>query len=311
MEDKRVKEKYNNGATRMIDEFLSFLMTEKNYSKNTCVSYSEDLLDYYSFFMKNKETDSENLLINKTKKDIEEYIKNLSMNEMNSSSISRHISSIKAFYKYLLLEKKVKNDPSEAIIMPKQDKRLPKVLSIEEVDKLLDILVTTNFDVRNKAMLELMYSSGLRVSELISLKINDIDLDMDYVRVFGKGSKERIIPIGDYAKNALISYLNIRSELLKKDPCDLLFLNNHGKGMTRQGFFKILKKIALEKGIKTELSPHVLRHSFASHLLQNGADLRSIQELLGHSDISSTQIYTHISNKQLKQNYEDFHPHGK
>ena len=311
MQDKRVKEKYENGATRLIDEFLSFLMTEKNYSKNTVFSYNEDLLDYYMFFMKNKENDDENILTNRTKKDIENYIKNLSKNEMNSSSISRHISSIKAFYKYLLLEKKIKTDPSEGLIMPKQDKRLPKVLTIEEVDKLLDIEIKNNFDIRNKVMLELMYSSGLRVSELITLKTNDIDLDMDYVRVFGKGSKERIIPIGDYAKNALINYLSIRGELLKKVSCDLLFLNNHGKGMTRQGFFKILKKIALEKGIKTELSPHVLRHSFASHMLQNGADLRSIQELLGHSDISSTQIYTHISNKQLKKNYEDFHPHGK
>lgn len=311
MQDRRVKEKYFNGATKLIDEFLAFLMTEKNYSKNTNMSYSEDLLDYYMFFMKDKDNDSESLLISKSKKDIEEYIRHLSKNEMNSSSISRHISSIKAFYKYLLLEKKIKIDPSEGLIMPKQDKRLPKVLSVDEVDKLLDIEIKNNFDIRNKAMLELMYSSGLRVSELISLKVNDIDLDMDYVRVFGKGSKERIIPIGDYAKKALINYLSMRGELLKRVSCDLLFLNNHGRGMTRQGFFKILKKIALEKGIKTELSPHVLRHSFASHMLENGADLRSIQELLGHSDISSTQIYTHISNKQLKQNYEDFHPHGK
>ena len=161
-------------------------------------------------------------------------------------------------------------------------------------------------------MLELMYSSGLRVSELVNLTVNDIDLTNSLVRIFGKGSKERIIPINDYANESLNNYiLYHRFNLFKKGENNYLFLNNHGTKMTRQGFFKILKKIAQENNIKTELSPHTLRHSFATHLLKHGADLRSIQELLGHSDISATQIYTHISNEKLKENYTKFHPHGQ
>ena len=160
-------------------------------------------------------------------------------------------------------------------------------------------------------MLELLYATGLRVSELINLKLQDIDFSQDIIRTFGKGSKERIIPIGDYAKEYLEKYIyEYRSSMLKRENNEYIFLNNHGKQMTRQGFFKIIKKIAKEKGINKELSPHTLRHSFASHLLKYGADLRTIQELLGHSDISTTQIYTHITNEELKQNYNEFHPHG-
>ena len=161
-------------------------------------------------------------------------------------------------------------------------------------------------------MLELMYSSGLRVSELINLTVNDIDLVNSSVRIFGKGSKERIVPLDDYAIEALKYYISYhRKNLFKHGENNYLFLNNHGNKMTRQGFFKILVKIAKEKGIKKELSPHTLRHSFATHLLKHGADLRSIQELLGHSDISTTQIYTHITSERLQKNYEEFHPHGK
>ena len=308
--DHRKKERINNPSSQLIDEFGVYLRTNMNYSKNTIVSYKRDLFYFYKFFVKNWQSEKKSPLTSYKKEDIKKYIHSLAEEGTSATTISRHISCLRSFYKYLLLEKKIENDPMLGIVLPKQEKRLPKTLSLEEVDWLLDINIKDNFDMRNKAMLELMYSSGLRVSELISLKVNDVDLDMDYVRVFGKGSKERIIPIGDYAKTALKNYLFIRSELLKKEPCDFLFINNHGKGMTRQGFFKIIKKIACEKNIKTEFSPHTLRHSFASHMLQNGADLRSIQELLGHSDISSTQIYTHISNEQLKQNYKDHHPHG-
>lgn len=188
---------------------------------------------------------------------------------------------------------------------------MPSILTEDEILKLLDIELTDNFSYRNKAMLELMYATGLRVSELINLKMQDIDFSQDIIRTFGKGSKERVIPIGDYAKEYLEKYIyEYRGSMLKKENTEYLFLNNHGKQMTRQGFFKIIKKIAKEKGINKELSPHTLRHSFASHLLKYGADLRTIQELLGHSDISTTQIYTHITNEELKKNYEDFHPHG-
>ena len=176
---------------------------------------------------------------------------------------------------------------------------------------IFDINLTDNFSYRNKAMLELMYGTGLRVSELVNLKLQDIDLTEDIVRTFGKGSKERIIPLGEYASFSLNEYINkYRSSMLKKYNNEYLFLNNHGNKMTRQGFFKIIKIIADQKGINKSLSPHTLRHSFASHMLKYGADLRTIQELLGHSDISTTQIYTHITNEKLKENYKEFHPHG-
>lgn len=287
-----------------IDEFESYLKFEKKYSENTINSYVRDLNNFKSYF-KNKNLNEIN------KKDIEKYIVHLN-DKLDIRSVSRNISTLKSFYKYLKLNKYVDKNEMELIKNPKIRKSLPKVLSEDEVEKLLNIDLNDDYDYRNKAMIELMYSSGLRVSELINLKVTDIDLNDDYVRVFGKGSKERVIPLSEYAKEALEKYiLNHRKEMFKNGQNDYLFLNNHGKNMTRQGFFKILKKIAREKGIKTEFSPHTLRHSFATHLLKYGADLRSIQELLGHSDISSTQIYTHVTNERLQNSYQEFHPHGK
>ena len=288
---------------KLINEFIDYLRFEKKYSENTIVSYQNDLKKALIFF----KNDFNNL----TKKDIQNYIMQLSKEE-NSASVSRSISTLKSFYKFLELNKYAKNNPLTTITNPKTPKKLPKVLSEEEVDKLLDINLKTDFDYRNKAMLELMYSSGLRVSELINLTVNDIDLINSSVRIFGKGSKERIVPLNDYAIEALNNYIsNHRRSLFKHGENNYLFLNNHGNKMTRQGFFKTLQKIAKEKGIKSELSPHTLRHSFATHLLKHGADLRSIQELLGHSDISTTQIYTHITSEKLQKNYQEFHPHGK
>ena len=287
-----------------IERFLEYLIIEKKYSKNTVISYNRDL-DKFNKYLNNKN------IKNVTKEDIKKYLNEISK-EINSKSVSRNISTLKSFYKYLKINKIIEKNPMDQINNPKTKKALPKVLTEEEINKILDINLKTNFDFRNKAMLELMYSSGLRVSELIELKINDIDLNNDSVKVFGKGSKERIIPLNDYAKEALNEYITVhRKELFKNGENNYLFLNNHGNKMTRQGFFKTLKKIAKEKNIKTEFSPHTLRHSFATHLLKYGADLRSIQELLGHSDISSTQIYTHISNEQLHNDYKEYHPHGK
>ena len=195
------------------------------------------------------------------------------------------------------------------IDMPKLEKHLPSVLTYEEVDKLLDINITDSFSARNKAILELMYASGLRISETINLKLYDIDLENDILRVFGKGSKERIVPIGTIAVNDLNKYINeYREKMLKNKKNDYLFLNNHGNKITRQGLFKNLKSLLKEKGIEKDVSPHTLRHSFATHLLNNGADLRSIQELLGHSSIKTTQIYTHVSSEHLKEQYKS-HPH--
>lgn len=290
--------------SELISEFLRYLLIDKGYSNNTIESYKRDLEKFLEF---NKDKNIDRI----SNDDLKSYIKYLKEENLNEKSIARNISSLKSFYKFLIIEKYITNNPSDALFLPKVKKSLPNTLTEDEVLKLLDIELTDNFSYRNKAMLELMYATGLRVSELINLKLQDIDLSQDIIRTFGKGSKERVIPIGDYAKEYLEKYIyEYRGSMLKRESCEYLFLNNHGKQMTRQGFFKIIKKIAKEKGINKELSPHTLRHSFASHLLKYGADLRTIQELLGHSDISTTQIYTHITNEELKKNYQDFHPHG-
>ena len=243
--------------------------------------------------------------------DINNYIQHLSKQNLKPTTINRNIVSIKSLYKYLYKIYNIKN-PTINIERQKIKKHIPNVLSIKEVDDLLNIDIKNHFDFRNKTMLELLYATGLRVSELVNLSINDIDLKNEVVKCFGKNSKERIIPINEYTINFLKEYISIyRIKLLKKNNTDSLFLNNHGKKITRQGFFKILKKIAKEKGITKELSPHTLRHSFATHILENGADLRIIQELLGHENISTTQIYTHIRKDLIKKNYEEFHPRSK
>lgn len=289
----------------VIEDFLDYLLIDKKYSSNTIESYRHDLARYYQFNMEH------HIGLHDIKKEnIKQYLKALKEAKMSDKSISRNISSIRTFYKFLLVEKIILNNPIELIELPKTKKSLPNVLSIEEVDRLLDIAVVDPFTSRNKAMLELMYATGLRVSELVNLKVKDIDLEEALVKTMGKGNKERVIPIGDYALHAIEHYLTYdRDQLLKRRINDSLFLNNHGNQLTRQGFFKILKKLAKEKEITTNFSPHTLRHSFATHLLNGGADLRSIQELLGHSDISTTQIYTHVSNELLKENYKN-HPHA-
>ena len=286
----------------LIEDFLRYLLIDKGYSKNTISSYRIDLERFNEYFKNKGINEIDN-------SDLKKYIKSLDLNE---KSISRTISSLKSFYKFLIIEKIVKNNPTDGLYMPKVKKSLPNIMSVEDVTKLLDIKLDDHFSYRNKAMLELMYATGLRVSELVELKLNDIDFSDDIIRIMGKGSKERIIPIGDIALEYLEEYINNhRSLMLKGNVCDYVFLNNHGKKMTRQGFFKIIKKIAKDVGINNEISPHTLRHSFASHLLKYGADLRTIQELLGHSDISTTQVYTHIANEELRKNYDEYHPHGR
>ncbi len=293
-----------NKLSDLIVEFLRYLLIDKGYSENTIESYKRDLDKFLEY---NKNTSIENI----SNEDLKKYIKYLNDTGLNEKSIARNISSLKSFYKFLVISKYISSNTSDSLYLPKIKKSLPSTLTEEEVFSLLDIELIDNFSYRNKAMLELLYASGLRVSELINLKLQDVDFSQDIIRTFGKGSKERIIPIGDYAKEYLEKYIyEYRSSMLKKESNEYIFLNNHGKQMTRQGFFKIIKKLAKEKGINKELSPHTIRHSFASHLLKYGADLRTIQELLGHSDISTTQIYTHITNEELKQNYNEFHPHG-
>lgn len=287
-----------------INNFCSYLLIEKKYSHNTIDSYKKDLYKFSEYQNKNIDSIDSN--------DIHQYLKYLTVILLSDKSIARNISCLKSFYKFLLIEKEITNNPMEDIDLPKVRKSLPKALAEEEIISLLEIPLVNDFSYRNKAMLELLYATGTRVTELIDLKLQDIDLDSATVRVMGKGSKERIIPFGDYALKYMSIYINeYRNKLLKKEWSDYLFLNNHGKKITRQGFFKVIKKRKDEIGLKKELSPHTLRHSFATHLLNHGADLRSIQELLGHSDIGTTQIYTHVSNEHLKENYKDFHPHGQ
>lgn len=286
-----------------IREFINYIIIERRLTNNTSDAYSSDINKYIKFINKsNINSINEN--------DIIKYIEHLKNSKIKVSSITRNIVSIKSFHKYISRVYNI-SDPSENIDLPKKERRLPIILSVEEVDKLLNIKINNEFDYRNKAMLELMYASGLRVSELVALSINDIDLENATVKCFGKGSKERIIPIGDVALLALNEYLIHRNTLLKGYLTDSLFLNNHGKKLTRQGYFKILKIIAKQNNIEKHFSPHTLRHSFATHILENGADLRIIQELLGHENISTTQIYTHVRTDLIRQNYKDFHPRGK
>lgn len=290
-----------------IEDFISHIEFEKRLSKNTSNSYKNDLNKYKDYLENKGITTTKNI----SKSDVEKYLEKLNKDDVKTSSIARKLTTIKAFHNYLFQKQKINVDVTETIERPKLRKKLPNVLTVDEVDRLLDIECKTKFDYRNKSMLELMYGTGLRITELLDLKLNDFDLENCVIRCYGKGSKERIVPIGEYTMESLMNYLEIRNELLKKRNCEYLFLNNLGGRLSRFSFFKILKKMLIEKGIHKDVSPHSLRHSFATHMLEYGADLRSIQELLGHSDIATTKIYTHISNNKIKKEYEEFHPRSQ
>lgn len=294
-------DKLNTKNKKLLSDYIIELKTIKQRDKDTTVnSYSEDIYKYLEYMESKNISNALDISYN----NLLNYLKYLDDNKYEVSSVARKIVSIKAFHKYLSENYKV-IDISTKINTPRFYRKLPNILTIEEVDNLLDIKLDTPFDYRNKAMLELMYSSGLRVSELINLELSDIDLNNNYVRCFGKGSKERIVPIGEYSSKYLNIYINEYRDSMKKGYyTEKIFLNNHGKEMTRQGFFKIIKKIAKDKDINKNITPHMLRHSFATHLLNNGADLRTIQEMLGHSSISTTQIYTNVTNDILKENYD-------
>ena len=285
----------------MINKYIEYLKYEKKLSENTIKSYQNDLKSFEYYFNSNIDKLSSN--------DIHSYISFLSKNGKTVSTIAHNITVINSFYTFACGEENGLVNPCENIISPKKPVRLPHYLTEEEVDLLLNIPLNDAFSYRNKAMLELLYATGMRISELINLKFINLDLENDLVRVMGKGSKERLVPISDVAKGYLSIYIEVyRKTLLKNKNSEYLFINNQGNPISRQGFFKIIKKLCLEKNINKNVSPHVLRHSFATHLLANGADLRVIQEMLGHSDISTTQIYAHLINEKLKKDYNDFHP---
>lgn len=283
---------------KYVEDYLLFLKTEKKLGDNTINSYMLDLEDFFKTFNGSIESC--------TKKDILTYIS--SINGFEVSTVNRHISSLKSFFNYLVDESIIKVSPMEEVSSLKKTKKLPKYLSISEVNKLLNIPLNSEFDYRNKAMLELMYATGLRVSELVSIEYSNIDFENSIIRINGKGKKERIIPLGEVASYYLKVYLSdYRSKLLKRNTYNQVFLNNHGKPITRQGFNYILENIRELTGITKEITPHVLRHSFATHLLEGGADIRSIQEMLGHENISTTNIYTEVVNDVLRSNYEMYH----
>lgn len=287
--------KTNKELDKYMNEYIS---TEYNTSKNTRESYKTDLYLLAKYY---KGKNIKNL----SKEDIQEYLRK---NNKSSKTKARYLTSINNFYKYLVESKLISKNPCDGIKMPKLEKKLPDYLTIEEVDNLLDIRASTAYELRNKAMLETLYATGMRISELVNLTMSNLFLEDHLIKVFGKGSKERLVPIGDTAISALEEYLKFgRGELLGTKSSEYVFISSRHTNITRQAFFKYIKKLCQEKGIKKNISPHILRHSFATHLLNNGADLRVVQELLGHSDISTTQIYTHLSNEKLEQEYEK-HP---
>lgn len=294
----------NDTFKEKLKKYRVYLLTEKHFVDNSIASYILDIYKYLEFLEHTGISNLEKI----GNEDIYKYLEYLDTNRYSIYSVVRKISSIKSFHHFLFKNYKIE-DVSLKIDPPRFYPKLPNILTIEEVDMLLDMKLETAFDYRNKAMIELMYATGLRVSELVNLEVSNVDMENGFVRCYGKGGKERIIPIGEVALKYLKIYLTEYRDSLKKTYfCDKLFLNNHGKKLTRQGFFIILKEIAKERGIDKNITPHMLRHSFATHLLNNGADLRSIQVMLGHSNLSTTQIYTNVSNEVLKENYELFHP---
>lgn len=288
-----------------IADFLHYLVVERGLSQNTVRAYKRDL-QHYSAYLEQRAISLQKI----TRHDIMQYLLVLKNEGRASTTLARQVSAIKAFHQFLLREEQVSADPSVHIETPQTTRSLPKVLSLAEVERLLETPDTqTAFGLRNQAMLEVLYATGLRVSELVRLDITDAHLTMGFVRCLGKGDKERIIPLGQMASDAVYTYLTHgRSFLLKRKQNTALFLNHHGGRLSRQGFWKILRELSREAGINQSLSPHMLRHSFATHLLENGADLRAVQEMLGHADISTTQIYTHVTKQRLKDIYTSYHP---
>ena len=282
--------------------FLNYLLVDKGLSNNTIKAYEADISSFFQWL------DYEDLKYKNLQEDhINQYISFLFQRKMRSSSVNRKISSIKSFYIFLVKRNFVKNSPLNDLVTPKQEKYLPESMSEAEVDKLLNSPdVSNKIENRDKAMIEMLYATGMRISELVNLKMTDVDMKRCVVKVFGKGSKERLVPFGETALDSLRSYLNEREQSSSKE----IFLSNRGKKMTRVAFWQRVKVYLIRENLKNSISPHTLRHAFATHLLNRGADLRSVQLLLGHSDLSTTQIYTHIAKQRLSDVLKKHHPRG-
>lgn len=289
-------------------EYIIYLKIERGLSANTVTSYKRDIEKYLTFLTEKKITQLDEV----SRFEILDFLQTLRQAGAADNSIIRMVSSLRKFHQYLKRESIVSDDPMQLIDTPKKASTLPKAISPQAVEQLLEAPdTTTPLGVRDRTILELMYATGLRISELVNLKLSDMHLTMGFIQTMGKGEKERIIPLGEIASQWLDHYLEGARVYLQDqsaETSEYVFLNSRGKGLSRQGVWKKVKQLALEAGIDQNVTPHTLRHSFATHLLENGADLRMVQELLGHADISTTQIYTHITKTRLKQVYSDYHP---
>lgn len=290
----------------IIEEYLRFIQLEKGLSTNTIGAYKRDLTKYANYLDENKITHIDFV----DRQTIQQCLGSLHDEGASSKSLARFVSTVRSFHQFALREKYAAKDPTVLIETPKYDKKLPDVLEINEVITLLETPdLSKNNGYRDRTMLELLYATGMRVSELIHIELDDVNLIMGFVKVFGKGNKERIVPLGEAVIEYLTHYIeNIRPQLLKRTITPVLFLNMHGKPLSRQAIWKMIKQNGIKANINKTLTPHTLRHSFATHLLENGADLRAVQEMLGHSDISTTQLYTHVSKSQIRKMYNEFHP---
>ena len=292
---------------RYLDLFTNYLIVEKGLSNNTIDAYSRDILGFINHLTEMKVSDPGAV----APLDIVKYIGKLRDSGISPRSSARKLTTIRMFYRFLNTEGYIKNNPTLLVELPKGISRLPKAISLEMVDMLLSAPdIKTPLGLRDKAMLELLYATGLRVSELVSLKVGDVNLDVGYLMAFGKGSKERVVPIGESAQAWLKNFIADGRHKLYKGQSEYLFTNRSGKGLSRQGFWKIIKSYAMRANMAVSITPHTLRHSFATHLLERGADLRSVQMMLGHADISTTQIYTHVTTERLKEIHKKHHPRG-
>lgn len=296
-----------NRNDELVADYLHYLLVERGLSKNTLASYGSDLKLFLAYL-----ADQNNLAVTKVDREtVIAYLDESFKHQKKRSSLSRMLTSLRRFFRYLKQEELIQEDPMQLIDLPKKEEHLPEVLSASEVELLLATPdVAKPLGLRDRAILEVMYATGLRVSEVIALKMNDLHLELGIVQTLGKGQKERIVPIGDVAIKWLKEYLQKARPKLVRQPLAYVFVNFHGQQLTRQGIWKNLRKYVGLAGIKKNVTPHTLRHSFATHILENGADLRIVQELLGHADISTTQLYTHLSKKRLAEVYNKTHPHA-
>jgi integrase/recombinase XerD len=293
---------------QVLNQFLNYLIVEKGLSKNTLSAYSHDL----SLFLDHLRQKGIQDILKVGKFDVRAFLLALKRQRFSSKTIVRYLVSIRTFFRFMTQEGILEVNPVEELESPKMDKTLPQILTLKEVDQLLEQPdLQTSLGIRDRAMLEMLYATGVRVSELVQLRINQVNLEGGYVLVYGKGSKERIVPLGSEAMKWATLYLKTaRIKLAKGRESPFLFINRSGKGMSRQRFWRAIKMYGQRAGIRKRISPHLLRHSFASHLLERGADLRSVQMMLGHVDISTTQIYTHVTGERLKKIHQRYHPRG-